>query len=179
MSVIARRYADALFSLAKARGQEKVVLDELELVAEAIEAHPDFFALLNHPRMNVKEKKTLLLNVFASALSELTQNFLKLLLDKGRQNLLSSIVQQYADLVNEARGVAIGQVVTAVELSAQARKQLEAAFTSKVGKRVELKNVVDKTIKGGVLLRIGDRVYDGSVAGRLSRFKGQLRKAQV
>lgn len=179
MSVIAKRYADALFLLAKEQGQENTVLDELQQVLQIVEAHPRFIAILNHPHISVNEKKTLLSNVFKGALSTISHNFLQLLVDKGRQNIFAPIVQAFETLVNDARGVTTGDVVTVVELTPEEREQLETAFTAKLGTRVELKNVIDKDIKGGVLVRIGDRVYDGSVVGKLNRFTRQLQNVQV
>lgn len=175
MSTVAKRYAEALFELARERGQLDSVQEELEFVAASLRDHADFAEVLNHPRISADRKKETVLNVFGAHLSEINHNFLQLLIDKGRQDLLHHIVEAYIDLANELRGVAVGTAVTATPLTDAERARLEATFAAKVDKKVQLENVVDPQVKGGVLVRLADRIYDGSVSGKLSRFQKRLK----
>lgn len=179
MRVVAKRYAEALFELAKERGQLDNVQQEIELVAKSMQENDTFAEFLHHPRLSAAEKKQALLNVFGAHLSEISENFIKLLIDKGRQALLPFVVGEYAELANESRGLSVGEVVTAVDLTDTDRSRLEKQFSALVGKEVRLQNEVKPEIKGGVLVRIADRVYDGSVAGKLARFRKQLQQTQV
>lgn len=179
MRAVAKRYAAALYALAEEQGVVDAVQKELEVVSETLERHSSYAYLLNHPHISVQEKKNMLLSVFSEMLSDISRHFLQLLVDKGRQEIIADVATEFAAIANEARGVFVGEAVSAVALSDTERSQLEAAFSAKVGKRVELRNVVEPTLKGGVLLRLGDKVYDGSVAGKLTRFKKQLRDVQV
>lgn len=179
MSIVAKRYAEALFELARERGQLDSVQEEIELVAASIRDHSEFAEVLNHPRISAAQKKEVLMNVLGSHLSEINQNFLQLLIDKGRQNLLPHIVEAYIELANESRGVAVGTAITATPLTDTERTRLEATFTAKVDKKVQLDNVVDPQVKGGVLVRLADRIYDGSVSGKLARFQRRLKATQL
>lgn len=179
MSVIAKRYAKALFELAHERGQLDTVQEQIELVAKTLAEHVSLAEVLNHPQIKADRKKETLLRVFGAHLSEMSRHFLQLLIDKGRQDILPDIVEEYVELANERRGVAVGTARTAIALTDAERLRLESTFTSKINKQVKLENVVDPDIKGGVLVRVGDRVYDGSVTGKLARFKKRLRATQA
>lgn len=176
MRVVAKRYAEALFELARERGLLDNVQRDIQLIAESIEKNETLVAFLQHPHLSDKEKKRVLLNVFGTQLEDLSRNFLNLLIDKGRQAILPYVVEEYVALANAARGVAPGEAVTAVALTAAEKARLESIFSSVVGKRVQLKNEIKPEIQGGVLVRIADRVYDGSIASKLTRFSRQLQK---
>lgn len=179
MSAVAKRYAEALFQLSRERGQLDNVQQDIELVAKSVVENEQFARFLAHPQLDAGQKKEALLNVFAAYISEISQSFLKLLIDRGRQELLPLIVKEYVALANEWRGVTAGEAVTVVSLTNHELTRLENIFSKAVGKRVQLNNVVDPDIKGGVVVRIADRVYDGSVAGKLARFQKQLQETQV
>lgn len=179
MSVIATRYAKALFELARERGQLDSVQEEIELVASSLRDHELLAEVMNHPQISAERKKATLQSIFGSELSDMSRHFIQLLIDKGRQDHLLHIVEAYVALANEWRGVSTGTALTASPLTNEERLRLESTFTSKVGKKVQLKNVVDPSVKGGVLVRLADRIYDGSVSGKLSRFKRRLKAVQV
>src|SRR5690625_1615774 len=136
MRVVAKRYAEALFELAKERGQLDGVQQEIELVAKSVQENDTFADFLHHPRLSADEKKQAILNVFGSHLSDISQNFIKLLIDKGRQTLMPFVVEEYVELANESRGVSVGEAVTAVHLSDADHSRLEERFSKLVGKDV-------------------------------------------
>lgn len=179
MSVIAKRYAEALFELARERGLLDSVEQDIELVATGIRDNPSFSDFLAHPRIADQEKKQALHNVFGKHISDVTSHLLQLLVDKGRLGLLSELVEAYIAMANESRGVSIGTAVTTINLDEAEKTRLESSFTSAVGSRVQLRNKVNPEIQGGIVVRIGDRVFDGSIASKLARFQNQLQHTQV
>lgn len=179
MRVVAKRYAEALFELARERGQLDRVVEEIELVSQSVQEHDALAAFLRHPRITADEKQQVVSNIFGTQLSDISRNFISLLIERGRQALLPFVSEELTELANESRGVSVGEAVTAIKLSEADLNRLESRFSALVGKKVKLRNKVEPGIQGGVLVRIADRVYDGSVAGKLARFQRRLQETQV
>ncbi|ANB61657.1 F0F1 ATP synthase subunit delta [Anoxybacteroides amylolyticum] len=172
--VVAKRYALALFQIA----QQQQLLDrfeaEIRIVKQVFAAQPDFLAVLTHPKLSLDKKKALIKETFA-ALSVPVQNTLLLLLDRHRIDIVGSLADEFVALANEARGVAEAIVYSARPLSEAEKRALVDVFAKKVGKAtLHIENIVDSSLIGGVKLRIGNRIYDGSVSGKLERLKRQL-----
>lgn len=172
--VVAKRYALALFQIA----QQQQLLDQFEseirVVQQVFADQPDFFAVLTHPKLSLEKKKALIKETFA-ALSAPVQNTLLLLLDRHRIGIVEELADEFIALANEARGVAEATVYSARPLSEEEKQALADVFAKKVGKTtLHIDNIVDPALIGGVKLRIGNRIYDGSVSGKLERLKRQL-----
>lgn len=179
MRIVAKRYAEALFELARERGQLDRVVEEIELVSQSVQEHDALAAFLRHPRITADEKQQVVSNIFGTQLSDISRNFISLLIERGRQALLPFVSEELTELANESLGVSVGEAVTAIKLSEADLNRLESRFSALVGKKVKLQNKVEPGIQGGVLVRIADRVYDGSVAGKLARFQRRLQETQV
>lgn len=179
MRIVAKRYAEALFELARERGQLDRVVEEIELVSQSVQEHDALAAFLRHPRITADEKQQVVSNIFGTQLSDISRNFISLLIERGRQALLPFVSEELTELANESRGVSVGEAVTVIKLSEADLNRLESRFSALVGKKVKLQNKVEPGIQGGVLVRIADRVYDGSVAGKLARFQRRLQETQV
>lgn len=172
--VVAKRYALALFQIA----QQQQLLDQFEaeirVVKQVFANQPDFLAVLTHPKLSLDKKKALIKETFA-ALSAPVQNTLLLLLDRHRIAIVEALADEFVALANEARGVAEATVYSARPLSEKEKQALVDVFANKVGKTtLHIENIVDSSLIGGVKLRIGNRIYDGSVSGKLERLKRQL-----
>ena len=101
-------------------------------------------------------------------------NFLKIILDKRRTHDLKAIVKKYVQLVNAHNNIVEGKVTTAIRLKNEDKMHLEKKLSTMTGKNIQLKNEVDPSIIGGILVRIGDKVIDGTIQSRLNELQKDL-----
>lgn len=173
-SAVARRYAQALFELANEKGVIDQVDAELGMVAAAVEANAPLQAAMADVLLQPAVKQSLIEKLFANQVSELVKNFLYLVVRKRREAHLGAIYQAYLDLANEARGVVEVEVRTATGLDPETAKSLETRLVAKLGKQVKFKTQVAPELMGGLVVRVGDELLDGSVATRLKRLHERL-----
>ncbi|EPZ38293.1 MULTISPECIES: F0F1 ATP synthase subunit delta [Anoxybacillus] len=172
--VVAKRYASALFEIAK----EQQLLDQLEqelrVVKQVFAQNEALLSVLNHPKVALAKKKALIQEAFASVSNVLQHTFM-LLLDRHRIDIVEDLVDAFITLANEARGVAEAIVYSARPLTEDETKALAEVFAKKVGvDTLRITNIIDKDVIGGVKVRIGNRIFDGSVSGKLARLQRQL-----
>lgn len=172
--VVAKRYAKALFEVAKEKNIISQVEEELKSVASAIRDNADLQKFLNHPNIGTTVKTDLLKQIFEGNVSEPVWNTLLVLIDKGRQSILSALVSDYAKVANEALGQASAIVYSAFVLSDAQQAEIASHFSKVTGKTIRVSSVVEPKLLGGVQVRIGDRLYDGSLAGKLDRLSKAL-----
>jgi F-type H+-transporting ATPase subunit delta len=173
-AVVAKRYADALFQL----GNEKAVLeqftDEFRTVQEVFESNTNLITFLKHPRVHNAKKKQFLDEVF-QGLSVDVVNTIKLLAERHRSEMIPSIIDHFIQLVNDAKGIAVATVYSVRELNEAEKKELETAFAKRFNKNsLEFENKVDTSVLGGVKIRLGNTIYDGSVSGKLRRIRNKV-----
>ena len=171
---IARNYATALFELAEREGKLEEFGDAIESVARLLDENRDFRTLLETPRVPAAEKKEVLRRVFAKELPTKVLNFLLLTIDKRRQRLVREIARAYHDLVDERLGRVRVEVTVARPQEQDVDVQLRDALTKLLGKKAVPSVRVKPEILGGVVIRAGDRIYDGSLRRRLDRLRRQL-----
>lgn len=172
--IVAKRYAVALFQLAKEQNIIDQIENELLVVKEVFTANQDLLEVLNHPKVKSETKKSIVKDSFANV-SQQVVNTLLLLVDRNRANVLAEVVSHFVQQANEYRGTEDATVYSVRALSEAELSAISASFAKKIGKKsLRLQNVVDKTLLGGVKLRIGNRIYDGSVSGKLERIERQL-----
>lgn len=166
--VLAGRYAAALFQAAAAKGEEQKVQADL---GSAHKLLLDAMAALRHPRVPPASKKKLLHDAIGDKVGATTLNFLNLLVDKKRFDLMVMVAAVYAKLAAEKRGAAKAHVRTAAPLSPDALQQLTAKLKRFTGKEIELDVKEDPELIGGIAVKIGDWVLDSSLRGQLRRLK--------
>ncbi|WP_223701048.1 F0F1 ATP synthase subunit delta [Sutcliffiella deserti] len=171
---VAKRYALALISLAKEHNLYSQFDSELAEVRKVFVQNQDLQMVLSNPKIRKDSKKHIIQEGFANV-SPLIVNTLKLLIDRHRQSIVIDMIDEYQELSNEARNVASAKVYSVRELSEAEKATLSSVFAAKVGKSaLMIENIVDPSIIGGVKIRIGNRIYDGSVSGKLERLGRQL-----
>ncbi|PTM56753.1 F0F1 ATP synthase subunit delta [Desmospora activa] len=178
MSIVANRYAKALFETASEKGELESVEREIVAVAAVFHENADLRKWLEHPKVTVEEKKNLFAKLFPE-LSLLTRNLLHLLVERRRELEVEGIAATYQRLTMERRGVVEAEVVSAVPLAEADEQELIAAFQKRIGKTIQIKNRVDSDILGGVIVKIGDRLYDGSLKTKLDRFHKNVAVSHV
>jgi F-type H+-transporting ATPase subunit delta len=172
-TVVAKRYADALFEVAEAQGAVDKVEQELAAITAALKEHPKLKHLLLHPGISGDVKKDQLVSLFGNHVSNIVTNFLKVLVDANRQDALEGIYAAYSDRVDQAKGRTKAYVETAVPLS-EGELDLLKQKLAKNGGEVQLTTVVNPALIGGAKIRVGGRVFDYSVASQLDRFRQSL-----
>lgn len=169
----ARPYAEAVFELARARNQYARWSEALATL-EGVAADPRVAALTRDPRLARESLATLLLDVLGEQLDEAGRNFVRLLVEYRRLSLLPEIRELYEAMRAEAEGRVAVDVRTAFPLEGKQQDMLLTALKRRFGREVDLAVTVDPALIGGVEIRAGDLVIDGSVRGRIAALAAQL-----
>jgi F-type H+-transporting ATPase subunit delta len=170
---LARRYAQALFEIG-VQSDLNTIEAELQDLTKLIEQNAEVAHVLYHPHISLSEKKSLMEKLFAGQLSTTVRNFLNLLIDRRRQNYLPDITREFTLLADQARNIVEARVVSATCLNENQELRLHKELVRITGKKVRMVKEVRPELIGGVLVQIGDRVMDGTVAFQLRRIRQSL-----
>ncbi|TQE90901.1 F0F1 ATP synthase subunit delta [Ureibacillus terrenus] len=171
---VAKRYAAALFSVAKDQNVVEEVNQDLQEIAKVINENRDFLALLTNPKFSSERKKEILSDLFKEA-NPILLNTLKLLVDKKRIRDLAAIAEAFKTLTAEAQGTAEATVYSTRELTEEEKKGISASFAKLVGKEtLNITNVIDPKVIGGVRVQIGNIIFDNTVASKLENLRRTL-----
>jgi F-type H+-transporting ATPase subunit delta len=173
---VAGRYAEALYEIALKENLVDQLEAELKAVVDVFNKSEQLKKVLFHPRITAAEKKEVLASLFKDQISEIALDFLGLVVDRQREIYIADITAYFTGLANKARNISDVQVTSAVELTKEEKKKLAAAMAKSTGKKVRLSFDVDQGLLGGVVVRAGDKVIDGSVRTRLQTLREQLRQ---
>lgn len=168
----ARRYAEAAFEVAKDSGSLDDWEEQLAAIA-AILADPSLTRAFTSPVVPRERKEEMVLGAFPE-MEARVRNFLVLLVRQDRLNLLPDILTTFRALLNEYRGIQVVEVTTSEPLDPTERDQVAARLAQHLGRQVVIETRVDPAIIGGLVARVGDKVLDGSVRGRLDRLRTAL-----
>lgn len=173
-TVIAGRYAQALFDLASEQQKVQTVQQQLREVKEAFEAAPALNELLHTPTVTVEQKKEVLASVLPGV-DAIVLHTMYILIDNKRTNELLNVFEAYDDLANDDAGIAEAVAYTTHELSEDEKEKISSTFAQKLGKQsLRITNIVDPKLIGGLRLQVGNLIYDSSVQSRLERLKRQM-----
>ena len=175
---VARVYAQALFDAAREAGVVEPVRRELGDFVAAVAASAALRNVLSDPQIETSAKSRVLAEVTRGGQPLLT-SALQLMLDRGRLAALPELGQAYDALAIVEEGVVEVEVVSAAELSPDTENKIAARIQEATGRRVELARRVDPSILGGLVLRIGDVIVDGSVKARIRQLRRRLATAEV
>lgn len=173
-SIVANRYAQALFELA----QEKQVLAEVSAdlaeLTKVIKGNPELLALLISPKLSEERKKQVVAEIFANA-NQIVINILEILIEKKRVNEAIYLAESFSALAADVQGAAEATVYSTRELTAEERESISTTFAKRVGKQtLTITNEVDPSLVGGIRIQIGNHIFDNSVASKLNRLKREL-----
>lgn len=176
MAAIGNRYARAFVDVVFARKLDaNAIAESLDTLAQLFAGSAELRTLFDNPAVPAEQKLKLVDSLAQRVnVSREVRNFIAILIDKRRIGLLSEIAQQFKTEMNERLGFAEADVVSARELASDERAQLEQQISAASGKKVRARYRKDATLLGGVLVKVGSTVYDGSVRGRLERMKTAL-----
>ncbi|MFC4386516.1 F0F1 ATP synthase subunit delta [Gracilibacillus marinus] len=172
---VAKRYAEALFQI----GVEKQTLDfletELVTVKEVFTSNKELVTFLEHPKVENEKKKALLKEAFQGFSGDVLHT-LFLLVDRHKETIIPQMVEDFVTLANDAKGTKQATVYSVRPLTDVEKQSIEATFVKKLNiQALNITNEVDPTIIGGVKVKIGNTVYDGTLKGKLNRLERQIK----
>ncbi len=175
-NIAAKRYAEAAYLIAREDGTEQQWADGLWAMA-ALYGDPQAAAFLGNSRVTPKAKRELIEKALAGVQKE-TLNLALLLMSRGCTALGPEIAEAYQELLDAAKGISHATVTTAVQLTAEELAAVKKRLAQITGGEVEVQTEVDENIIGGLIVRIGDRLIDGSTRSRLMALKQKLAGAR-
>ncbi len=167
------RYAKAVLEMAQASGAAQQVNEDMMQIAETVKSNNELKDFINSPVIKTDVKESALKEVFSSA-SGLTQGLFRLLNDNKRFDILEAVAHQYRLQYDAANNVEEATVTTAFPLTAELEAKVMAKVKEFSDKKITLKNIVDPSIIGGFILRVGDKQFNASVAHSLRTLKREL-----
>jgi F-type H+-transporting ATPase subunit delta len=172
---IARRYARAIFEIGTEKGLYEAFATELDALAGIYAGAADLQMALENPVFKLDQRRSLLEKILPRvAPSREVRTFALLLLDRGRISALPAIARAYRELVDEKLGRVRATVTSATPLDPAMQTAVQRALERRTGKRVVLSTSTDPDLIGGIVARVGDQVFDGSLRTRLETLKSRI-----
>lgn len=173
-STVTRRYARAFYEEAEQQDVLEAVDDDVALIQATLEASRDLVLFFLNPVIPRQKKENVVRALFAERVQPLTLRFMELLIQKQREDFFPSMIEAYQHFRDEQRGIVEARVRTARALSKKEEKTLAQALEGMTGKRIRLHTTEAPELIGGLMVRIKDTVYDGSVRHQLENLREQL-----
>ena len=171
---VVRRYAATLLDAAEETGVLDAVRSDVQGVLETISNSQELDEFLNNPLISPEVQDRTLAAVFDGKVQVLTRNFLSLIAQRRRASFLVSVLSAFTEMVEEREGILSAEVVSAVELSDEQQGRLTERLAAYTGKQIRLHARVDSKLRGGLVARVGDTVFDGSLNTHLERLRRRL-----
>jgi F-type H+-transporting ATPase subunit delta len=177
--VVVRRYARALFEAARDKQVAAQVEEELRLIVDTVKMSPEIGKFLEIPNISSSVKVEVFKQALSGTVSDLVLNTIGLLFERGRYAVLGDLLEAYVKIAGEAEGLANAVVYSVYPLSEEEQQKIAEKFGRLLNKKIRLENIIDKSLLGGIRVRIGDRLYDGSLSGKLAQLEKTLKQAQA
>ncbi len=171
---VAMTYGEALFGAAKDLNKVDEMSGNLKDLAGIFESEPDFYTFLSSPSIPAKEKKQVVRDVFGGKLCDEFNNFLCVLIDKGRIGAYAQIVKVYEELLSREEGYSYGRIVSVQPLTPEQLERFESETAKLLNEKVHLENEIDPSLIGGVVIYVEGKIIDASVKNRLQTLAGSL-----
>ncbi len=173
---LARRYALALFSVARELNLTKKVAEDFNQLITVIKQHSDFRTMLNSPVIPAYKKINVLNSLFSDHMQDLSIRFMTLLTRHEREQYLELVAEQVGVLYNEFMGIVVVRVTSAVPLSKGNRDQLLEQLKETLGNKLELQEVVNPGLVGGFILDWNDQRYDASLLRQVKELRKEFQE---
>jgi F-type H+-transporting ATPase subunit delta len=167
-----RRYAEAAFEIGRSEGTLDAWERDLKALRDAF-ADPELAAVAEHPGIAYEVKERIIRRAM-SGVSKEALNLVLLMIRRGRPGAVPRTVEHFETLLRRERGISLAEVRTALPLDERERTALEQRLQQLTGNTIEMNEVVDESLIGGIAVRIGDELYDASVRSRLERLRARL-----
>lgn len=164
-------YAKGILTLARAEGQEERMESEFYAIGQALGESTELRNTLTDPQLPLEKKQAIIDDLLGARASSLTVAVVQLLVSQGRVSELADIARSLVEQAAESRAKAVAEVRSAIPLDDETVKRLAAALGKATGKELEIRVVVDESVVGGLVARVGDIVIDGSLARRMDSLR--------
>lgn len=177
-TLVATRYARALYSLAKDKGQQDVVFDQMRVIEEVLTSDAEISEFVQSPLVRPTDKEKAIKGLAGKVkMADSLQDFVLLLAKKNRLGIFSAITSAYETIADEAHGVTRGLVRSATVLAPDERKRIEEMVSKATKKQVILTYKEDPSLLGGLVAEVGSFTFDDSLNSHLNRIKEQLTRS--
>lgn len=172
----ASRYAKSLLSLAIEQKVLEQAYTDMKLIDDTCDKNRDLQLLLKSPIVKADKKQTVMTSVFGPHLSPITNGFVKLIIQHRREDLLHEIADSFVKQYQAHKNIGVAEIISATPLKAEIRTKIIEHLKKQEGREIEVIEKVDATLIGGLLIRIGDRQFDGSIVRKLHDLKKEFSK---
>lgn len=172
---VASRYAKSLIELANEKGILEQVHQDMLLFSKVVSQNRDFHLLLTNPIIKSDKKLAVINQIFTGKVQQLTSMFFNIVAKKSRESALSSIASEFEKLYDEQKGIQQVTVTSAMPLATAQRDALGKQLAAETGKTIHMTELIDPSLIGGFVLRVGDKQIDSSVKNSLRKLKNDFK----
>jgi F-type H+-transporting ATPase subunit delta len=176
MTEISKEYAVALFMLAAENNILSEYKDQLKRIKDLLQDNPDYIDVLESPAIPLSERIELVDKAFSEGYHEYIVSFIKLLCENRHVKKLCSCINEFIELARSAQNCIVATVYYVEPLTKAQQEKLNAKLEKISGKNVEVVYVEDRSLIGGIKIKLDDKLLDGSLSGRLNKVKGVMSK---
>lgn len=177
--LVGKKYAEALFDVAIELDKLEQFKDEILFISQVFQKEPKLNIIIQHPKISKAEKKDIINSIFKGRVSQEILNLMYIVIDKERERDIQDISDEYINLFNEKYGIVDAQAITAIPMTEDEKLALSQKLSKKFNKKVNLTNIVDKDIIGGILVKVQDKVIDESIRKQLDMLQEDLQGVKV
>ncbi len=168
------RYAKALIDLAKEKNLLEDIHKDITLINKLYSKNLDLKSAFDSSIIKLDTKKEIAKSIFAKNIHKVSLNFILLIIDKNRSHQIFEITSRFLNLYNELKSLSVATVTTAVPLNKNLKEAISKKAAEILGKTVEVVNIIDKTIIGGFILKVGDLQYNVSISNKIKNMKKEF-----
>ncbi len=172
-SIVARRYASALFSLAKENNEVDAINDEVLVLKEVLEENENFLGMVNHPQLSIDKKVDIIKKSFGN-IHESLQGLIHVMLVKNRFEEFYNTLCVFSESVKAYKNILDAKIISATSLSDERVEQIKNKLSTNLNKTVEITVEVDKSLIGGLLIEVDGRIIDGTIKKQFADIKQNL-----
>ena len=176
---ISRAYAGALLEIGLQKGKLNQIEEELDFIKSIVHEDEDISLFFNAPGISKKAKKDFVDKAFSKNISDNVVSFLKVIIDNDRLSLISEINDALVELIDKERNRQRVEVISSEKLEKDILEKIENNLKDKLGKEIILEEFVDKAILGGIIIKVGDLIFDGSIIKNLKEMKDKLLRSNI
>lgn len=176
VELVTKNYTDVIFDLAKEENHVVEIGEELFAIAAILEENPEFMLLLKSPQIAKKDKLSSIDEIFKGRISQTTLNFIKVLIENRRAEYLLEITSSYKKSERKFLGIEYVEAITATAMDEDQKQKLIKTLEAKLGKQIELNNIIDSNIIGGMKIKIDEKALDGTLSSRLKELQSEISK---
>ena len=169
-----KRYALALYDVAEKNGKVEEFIQDFEDIVDLLKHNEECATLVSHPQISTREKKEVFTKMFKGKIDDELLSFLLILIDKGRIMYAQEKLVEMKKIQLERRNVLVAEIKTVVPMDIEDKEKLIEKLTKMYGKHIELKEELDKSILGGILIKVGTDIIDGTLRTKLSAIRSHI-----